>query len=164
MRLRYAPKVPVAWLEQLYRRDALGVRDTELLEKVGVRLYERCQDILLVSDSRVICPECDREMRVTWVGHAADEVSVCPRCGWRITAGEFHNSFEHQDLLGMNALADFMAFVDAYPRARTYRERMVLVDRLVHAVHAGGNPAVRNLVEGRARDVLDRLDRLAGLK
>jgi ribosomal protein L37AE/L43A len=164
MRLRYAPKVPVGWLEQLYRRDALGVRDTDLLAKVGVRLSARCQDVLLVSDSRVVCPECGTEMQVPWIGHPASEVSACPACGWSITAGEYHASFEHQDLLGTNALSDFMDFVDAFPRARSYRERMLLIDRLIHAVHAGGNPVVRNLVEGSPRDVLSRLDALAGLK
>ena len=163
-RLRYAPKVPVSWLEQLYRRDALGVRDYEMLEKVGARLYERCRDVLMVSDSRVDCPACGTQMQVPWIGHRADEVSSCPSCGWSVTAGVFHASFEHQDLLGMNALADFIAFVTQYPRAQGYRERMLLVDRLLHAVHVGGNPAVRNLVEGRPRDVLDRLDHLAGLR
>jgi hypothetical protein len=33
MRLRFAPKIPVSWLEQLYRRDALGVRDDELMDR-----------------------------------------------------------------------------------------------------------------------------------
>src|SRR5215207_7402269 len=164
MRPRFAPKVPVSWLEQLYRRDALGVRDTDLLDKVGARLFARCQDALRVSDSRVLCPECGTEMQVPWIGHEPSEVSACPGCGWRISAGEFHASFEHQGLLAMNARLDFMAFVDAFPRARSYRERMLLIDRLVHAVHAGGNAVVRNLVEGRPRDVLDRLDRLAGMR
>jgi hypothetical protein len=164
MRPRYTPKVPVGWLERLYRRDALGVRDYEMLDKVGARLYARCRDILLVSDSRLVCPECGAEMQVPWIGHAASERSACPAgCGWSISAGEFHASFEHQDLLGMNALPAFIAFVADYPQAQGYRERMLLVDRLVHAVHGGGNPAVRNLVEGSPRNVLDRLDRLARL-
>ena len=50
-RLRFAPKVPLAWIVQLYRRDGLGIQDTELLDKVGGRLYTRCIDVLAVSDS-----------------------------------------------------------------------------------------------------------------
>ena len=161
--MRFAPKIPMSWLEQLYRRDALRVRDDELMDKVGARLYARCRDILLVSDSRLDCPECGAEMQVLWIGHRGDERSACPSCGLSITAGEFHRSFEHQDLLGMNALPSFLAFAVAYPRAASYRERMLLVDRLLHAVHSGGNPAVRNLVEGAPRDVLAKLDRLARL-
>jgi hypothetical protein len=37
-RLRFAPKVPVAWIVQLYRRDALQLQDQELVGKVGGRL------------------------------------------------------------------------------------------------------------------------------
>jgi len=163
MRLRFAPKIPVSWLEQLYRRDALGVRDDELMDKVGARLYARCRDILLVSDSRLDCPECGAQMQVLWIGHRADERSACPSCGLSITADEFHKSFEHQDLLGMNAKPAFMAFVAGYPAAQGYRQKLLLIDRLVHAVHSGGNLAVRNLVEGAPRDVLAKLDRLARL-
>jgi hypothetical protein len=38
---------------------------------------------------------------------------------------------------------------------------MLLIDRLVHVVHAGGGPAARNLLEGRPRRVLAILDTLA---
>ncbi len=41
-RLRFAPKVPLAWVVQLYRRDALLLQDEELVGKVGGRLYARC--------------------------------------------------------------------------------------------------------------------------
>ena len=49
-RLRYAPKLPLALVAQLYRSDALVRRDEELLDDVGWRLYVRCRDVLLVSD------------------------------------------------------------------------------------------------------------------
>jgi hypothetical protein len=55
-RPRFAPKVPVAWIVQVYRRDALGIQDPELLDKVGGRLYTRCLDVLAVSASFVRCP------------------------------------------------------------------------------------------------------------
>jgi hypothetical protein len=38
---------------------------------------------------------------------------------------------------------------------------MLLIDRLVHAVHAGGGVAARNLLEGRPRQVLASMDTLA---
>jgi hypothetical protein len=119
-RLRFAPKVPVAWIVQLYRRDALQLQDGELVDKVGARLYARCLDILMVSDGL------------------------------------------HQDLLGINARSAFAEFVEGYPETHGYPARMLLIDRLVHAVHASGGPAARNLLEGRPRQVLAILDTLAG--
>ena len=52
MRLRFAPKVPVGWLERLYRWDALGIQDEELLEKVAARLYARDQRPLCIRGVR----------------------------------------------------------------------------------------------------------------
>jgi hypothetical protein len=39
---------------------------------------------------------------------------------------------------------------------------MLLIDRLVHAVHTTGGVTARNLLEGRPRQVLATLDALAG--
>jgi ribosomal protein L37AE/L43A len=159
---RFASKVPVGWIVQLYRRDALGIRDLELLNKVGARLYARCMDVLAVSDSLVSCPVCETEFKVPWIGQPAERIARCPACEWSITAGAYHAAFEHQDLLGSNARDAFAAFVEDYPRAQSYPERMLILDRLIHAVHVSGNTVVRNLVEGHPRDVLATLDRLAG--
>src|SRR5919201_788191 len=71
-------------------------------------------------------------------------------------------SWRHHDLLGGNARPAFAAFVERFPAATTYQERMLLVDRLVHAVHTTGGLAARNLFEGRPRRGLAALDALAG--
>jgi ribosomal protein L37AE/L43A len=136
-------------------------QDDDLVDKVGRRLYARCLDILMVSDGRLACPECQTEIHVPWIGESAARVAQCPHCAWSITAGAFHASFEHQDLLGINARGAFAEFVEGYPEAHGYPARMLLIDRLVHAVHAGGGPAARNLLEGRPRQVLAILDTLA---
>lgn len=159
--LRFAPKVPLGWIVQLYRRDALGIQDSELLDKVVIRLYARCLDVLAVSDSLVRCPVCDTEFKFPWIGQPANRIAICPKCKWSITAGAYHARFEHQDLLGGNARGAFARFVADCPKVRSYPERMLIIDRLVHAIHASGNTVVRNLIEGRPRQVLASLDRLA---
>jgi ribosomal protein L37AE/L43A len=157
----YAPKVPVGWIIRLYRTDALGLRDTELADKVGWRMHARCCDVLMVTASRVVCPVCQTEFAVPWVNQPVDRISTCSGCGWNISAGSYHASFRHQDLLG-HAPAAFTEFVERFPGARSYEDRMLLIDRLVHAVHTTGGVAARNLLEGRPREVLARLDALAG--
>ena len=161
-RPRFAPKVPLAWISRLYQADAAGRQDDELAEKVGWRLYARCADVLLVSDSKVICPLCQAEFAVPWIGEPADRVAKCPSDDWSITAGDYHASIEHRDLLGMNARPAFKVFVRRYPLAREYVQRMLLIDQLVHAVHTSGNLAARNLLEGRPRKAIEILDVLAG--
>jgi ribosomal protein L37AE/L43A len=160
-RLRFAPKVPVAWIVQLYRRDVLGLADEELMDKVGGRLYARCLDVIAVSKSRVQCPVCRAEFEVPWIGGSPTRVASCAGCGFTISAGAFHTSFEHQDLYGANGLDAFERFVAEYREANGYAHRMIAVDRLVHALHVSGNTVVRNLVEGRPREVLGILDDIA---
>ena len=58
LRLGDASPVPVGPVVRLYRADAAGIRDEELLHEVAWSLYARCRDVLLVSNSKVRCPEC----------------------------------------------------------------------------------------------------------
>jgi ribosomal protein L37AE/L43A len=159
----YAPRVPVGWIVRLYRSGALGLRDNELVEKVGWRIDARCADVLMVTDSRVRCPICQTQFDVPWIRQPGDRVSTCSTCGWTITAAAFHASVRHQDLLG-HARTTFTAFVTRFPAARSYEERIRLIDRVVHAVHGTGGVSARNLLEGRPRQVLAMLDALAGSK
>ena len=160
-RIRWAPKVRVESIVRLYSADAELRHDDELVDDVGWRLLARAQDVLLVSDSKVVCPECGRTFGVAWIGEPEDRESSCPECGWAITAAEYHASFEHRDLMGTGAREAFAEYVARFPRLTTYREKMLAIDRLVHAVHTTGGVAARNLLEGRGRQVLATLDALA---
>jgi hypothetical protein len=162
--IRWAPKVPVAMIVRVYRLDAEGMEDARLLDDVGWRLLVRSQDVLLVSDSQVRCPRCSTVFDVPWIGQPSDHRSECAGCGWSITAGEYHASFEHQDLNGVGARDAFEEFITRFPRLRSYSEKMVAVDRLVNAVHTTGGLAIRNLFEGRAHKVRATLDAVSQSK
>jgi len=160
-RIRWASKLPVAKIVRLYEADATMVHDDELVDDVGWRLLARCQDVLLVTDSKIVCPECGTTFDVPWIGQPHERASICPTCGWATTAREYHASFEHRDLNGAGAREAFAAYVSRFPRLTTYSEKMLAIDRLVHAVHKTGGVAARNLFEGRAREVLAALDSIA---
>jgi len=149
---------------RLYESDARLLRDEELVDDVGWRLVARCGDVLLVSDSEVVCPDCGSTFAVPWIGEPDDRVSTCPGCGWSITAGAYHATFHHQDLYGVGAREAFAEYASRFPRLTSYTEKMLAIDRLVHAVHKSGNLAARNLFEGRARDVVAALDALAAAR
>lgn len=160
-RVKYAPKLQVGLIARLYRSDALGLRDEELVDDVGWRLHARCGSLLLVGSSQVVCPECMTRFDVPWRGEPGDRSAVCPGCGWTITAAEYHASWRHQDLWGALDTPAFETFVAAFPTAHGCTEKMLLIDRLVHAVHKTGGLAARNLFEGRPRQVIAMLDDLA---
>jgi hypothetical protein len=161
-RIRWAPKLRVELIVRLYEADAAFRRDDELVDEVGWRLLARVEDVLLVSDGKVVCPGCRATFEVPWIGEPPERAAACPSCGWSTTAGEYHESFRHRDLYGVGAREAFAEFAGRFARLTTYADKLLAIDRLVHAVHASGNLAARNLFEGRARDVVARLDELAG--
>ncbi len=61
-----------------------------------------------------------------------------------------------------NAPTALAEFITRFPAARSYEQRMLLIDRVVHAIHTTGGVTARNLLEGRPRRVLAVLDALAG--
>jgi Zn ribbon nucleic-acid-binding protein len=147
---------------RLYTLDSEGRQDHDLADDVGWRLLARCQDVLRVTESEVVCPACGTTFAVAWIGEPGALVSECPGCGWSVTADEYHASVEHRDLNGAGAQEAFAEYVERFPRLKTYEEKLLAIDRVVHAVHRTGNLAARNLFEGRARLVIEQLDALAG--
>jgi len=74
LRLSYVPIGPAV---RLYRLDAAGVHNEELLHEASWQLYARCLDILLISDSKVGRLECRAEFTVRWRGALVDRVAEC---------------------------------------------------------------------------------------
>ena len=165
LRIRWAPMQPSGKLVRLYEQNAAGLVDDELVDDVGWRLWERLSDVLRVTGGRVRCPGCGAEFQVRGPGRGVDEAVPCPSGDWSVTPGAWHKSWEHRDLNGN--CPEFPRFVDAWPRARTTRDRMLLIDAAVHALHVSsrddlsGNFAARNFLEGSRSKVVALLDELA---
>ena len=148
-------------IARIYGDDAVGLRDSERIPDVGWRLWSRCGSVLLASDSCAECPRCRARVEVRWMGQPLDRPSACPGCGWTVTAGDYHASLEHQDLLGTNARRAFATYVHEYPLRHDPVSQLLTIDRLVHAAHVSGNTAARNLFEGRRpRQLVRVLDEL----
>jgi hypothetical protein len=166
LHIRWAPKLRLDNLARLYQLDAAGMPDAELLADVGWTLYCRVRDVVRVSSSLVVCPGCRTELPVRWLGEQPDIASSCPECAWSVTAEEYHLSWEHRDLNGHSE--EFEYFLAQFPTARSDAERMLLIDRLVHAAHVASSPGspsgkvARNLLEGNRRKIRQVLDQLAG--
>lgn len=163
-KLQWATKVRQTKIRRLYESDARGLVDEGLIEDVGIALYSRCRSILLVSSQQIECPRCFHVFPVAQSGENA--VIGCPNgCGWSISGEQYHNSWRHQDLIGTNTPA-FQIFVERYPNATSAREKMVLIDQLIHAFHQSmrypvpHRSAGNNLIEGNHQQVVALLDTL----
>ena len=165
--VRWARRVPQEKVRRLYESDARGLLDEELVDDVGYGLYLRCWSILRATEAaegRVTCPRCGNVI----VREGAEKTTVirCGACGWQTTWGAYHKTYQGKQLHGGGAVEAFRTFVTRFDAARTARERLIAIDRLIHAWHweqvqNPTRPAGANLIEGRLGDVVAFLDALS---
>ena len=169
--VHWAPPMRQDRIRRLYQLDAQGIVDETLIDEVGYALYSRCQSILHVTDAmfgRVHCPQCDTIIHRQ--GSDPDQELRCPQCGWETIWGAYYATYRTQELGAGGARDIFAAFGNQWSRMRSPREKMVLIDRLIHSWHwetqrqrpkfGLGRPTGMNLIEGNRKQVLAFLDEL----
>jgi len=168
VRIRWSPRVQPDPIRGLYESDARGVPDLDLCDDVGIRLLLRCQSILYVLGGEVECPACGTVFRMTEVGDG--ERAACPGagCSWGTTPAEYRQSWSKRRIFPGKAIPAFREFVERYPTARLYKDKIFLIDRLIHSFHwdltvnLPNRSVANNLIEGNHDQVVAFLDALSG--
>jgi hypothetical protein len=168
-RIKWAPRIQPQLIKRLYESDALGFQDDELCNEVGFRLFLRCQTIVMVSRDEVTCPRCGTVFVIKT--STKEEVTVCPAktCGWETTMLEYRQSWSKNRIWGANALPAFEEFYRQFSPALEHKQKMLLIDQLIHSFHWSlkenlpARSAANNLIEGEHDQVVEFLDKLAGL-
>jgi endogenous inhibitor of DNA gyrase (YacG/DUF329 family) len=175
--IQWSPRVPKWKIRRLYKLDAQGIIDEELLDDVGFTLLLRCRDIITIDEARhgrVKCPRCASQRRHTVIervsqkGDVRDEAIVCPECGWQITWGEYALSFKRKQLNSGGALTAFKRYIGEFGAAQRPQQKMLAIDRLIHEFHYSlraqpdlpCRPVGVNLIQGKLGDVVQFLDEL----
>jgi len=162
----WAKKVPPDKIKRLYEQDAKGIYDEELADDVGVSLYARVDSMIMVTSSnlgKTVCIECRTEIPHNYQKSFLLE---CPKCGWSMLFGEFNDSYKGQTLHGYGALNELKEFAEKYPAAKTYAEKMRMIDWLIHTFHGNmqerpSRPTATNVIEGSNADVANLIFCLA---
>ncbi|MGD2174058.1 MAG: hypothetical protein PVJ27_01545 [Candidatus Brocadiaceae bacterium] len=165
-RIHWAPRVQRHKIRRLYATDAQGIVDEELIDEVAFAFLARCESILEATEAhqgRVRCRGCGRIVqRRNW---DKEELIQCGECGWEVTWGDYLHSYQHRQLHGGGAVPVFEGYVRRMSSARTPRQRMMLIDWLIHQCHMGGEgptrPVAQNLIAGRMHELVRFLDELA---
>ncbi len=167
--IRWAPRVRPEKIRRLYELEARGLVDAELIDEIGTALYCRCRDSLVVSDAaegRARCPRCGELFARR--GDDKQQIVGCSSCGWQSRWIDYQKTYQHQELYARGATAELVAFMRGWERAASAREKMLLIDRLIHTWHwearkdrQVGRPTAVNLIEGSRRQVLAFLDELS---
>jgi hypothetical protein len=176
-KIKWSPRVSKNKIRRLYATDAQGIYDTDQINDVGMTLFMRCRDILTIHKSKTMrlvrCPSCENNHQETYIErhNGREEVLKCKTCGWKITWQNYQKSYKRRQLNPGGAVSAFTRFVDAYPKAKQPREKMLLIDSIIHAFHYSlkdkpdlpTRPAGVNLIQGKLRDVVQFLDELNGI-
>jgi predicted RNA-binding Zn-ribbon protein involved in translation (DUF1610 family) len=170
MPIQWAPRIKMAKIARLYHLDALGLIDEEIIDEVGYGLYQRCRSILMVTDAKEVdCPQCGGLIKCRAKRWSRENPVWCEACGFRATYGQWRDSWRKQELIGGNAVPFYRAYFEAFPKTRTPAEKLMLIDRLIHAFHFSQRqgrtfrPVAQQLIKGSAEGVLAFLDQLSGV-
>ena len=162
----WAKKVPPHKIKKLYEQNAKGIYDEELVDDVGISLYMRVDSMLMVTSSnlgKALCIECRTEIPHNY---QRDFMLICSKCGWSMGFGDFNDSYKGQTLHGYGALTEIKEFAEKYPLTKSYTEKMLLIDWLIHTFHGNlqerpSRPTATNLIAGSNADVANLIFSLA---
>jgi len=159
----WAPRASQRKIRQFYETDAKGIYDEELIDDVGYSLLARCESFITANCARageVPCPQCNEIVQ-------REEILRCA-CGWELPWADYFKTIRHKQLSGAEpVLKQFRDFVRSFPRAKTPRAKVLLIDRLIHGFHwlikkdRPSRPVAINLIGGRLGQVVAFLDELA---
>lgn len=168
---QWAPRLPKAKIAQLYVSNAEGILDEDLIEYVGIGLYARCESIITATEAakgRLPCPLCGHIIHHRLSKPPTDKnqkMLRCDACDWVAPWKAYIKTYRGKQLSAGGMAPFFRAFIKEYPSAKTPREKMILIDTLIHRFHHElenriGRIGGVNLIQGRMVDVIDFLRHL----
>jgi len=163
----WAHRLSKSRIEQLYRSCGEGRLDEELIDDVGFSLCARCASMLQVSEAirgRPPCPSCGAAAQLD---KGSTTYARCGDCGWTCPWALYKKTYQRRGLFAGGMESFVRDFVRKFTAAQSHRERLLLIDALIHRFHwesgdrAGGRPGASSLIEGKMGDIVVFLDRLS---
>ena len=182
--IKWSKRVPQELIARLYNQSASGICDDELIDEAGWALYARCESIISATSGFekkvLICLNCGKDIALT-ADTDEEKFFDCP-CGFHATWEEFKKSYKGKQLHAANAMPVFLAYKKDFPRAKTYGEKLICIDVLIHSFHIKlsyyreldnydienedvelNRPVGANLIQGSLKEVILFLDKLSAL-
>ena len=161
----WAPPLTRREVHTLYATDARGIVDEDLINDVGYGLLARCESIIVATEAyrgTVTCPSCTQPIEHN---NTPDTRLVCGECGWKKTWKAYKKTLSGRHLQAQGIEPFIKEYVAQFPRAAAPRQKMLLIDRLIHRWHWEHEnnlqrPGAANLIEGKAQDTINFLNEL----
>jgi hypothetical protein len=170
-KFHWARRVSRRGIQRLYESDAKGLLDEELLDEVHYAVYVRVCDMFEVWKAqqfgRVKCRECRELIPQAYRMGTRNKQNVlkCDNCGWQVTCGEFYKSYTGKSMLPGSVTDIFEDYLARFPKARTPKQKLLLIDWLIHQFHImqgiAGKPVGQNVIQGTGDQVRELIETLA---
>lgn len=144
-------KLDILKLKKLYRLDAQGIQDTVLVDEIGLTLYLRCkygkEDMDRMEKYIIRCHNCEMELK------GDTDFRQCS-CGYQYSYKEYRRSYRKNNMPTGAAAKIFETFITKWSLAKSYQEKMILIDTLLHEFHlnlisgAVHRPVAMNFMDG----------------
>lgn len=165
----WSPRVRGDAISRLYRSDAKGLLDEELLDDVAYGLYARALSILQAthahSGGHVLCPACGAAIPRSPKRNDRQELLRCA-CGWELPWQTYFHTYHGKHLVGGAATQIVQNAADSFERCRSAEQKMRWIDDLIHAFHGQlqgelYRPVAVNFIDGNARQAIALIYSLA---
>ena len=164
-KFRWSPCVSRESIKKLYKLNAKLIYDEELVDEVGFTLYTRClqgrDETLLNYSGKVLCHNCKKINMPP-----ANRFIICS-CGHAYVFHEYRKSFQKAKMPSGSATPFFNEFINKWERAKTYHDKMLAIDYVIHECHLNMISNVKrgfagcNLIEGNRKQVSELILDLA---
>jgi len=169
--VHWAERVSPHKIRRLYESDARGMLDEDLLDEVGYGIYVCCQQTLDLGEAtrgRVKCRGCGSIIVRRLVNGQFDDSEMlrCNACSWEVACGDYHKSLLRKTPAPpYEPAVVFETFVKGWTLARSPRDKLLLIDSLIHEWHihyrAVGWPIGTSVVKATAEQMVQLLEGLA---
>ena len=149
-------KLDIFKLKRLYKLDAKGIQDITLADEIGLTLYLRCkygkEDMERMEKYIIRCHNCGKELE------GKEDFRQCS-CGYQYSYKEYRRSYCKNNMPSGAAAKVFGEFIIKWSLSKSYNEKMILIDALLHEFHLSlisgvvHRPVAMNFMDGTRRQV-----------
>lgn len=149
-------KLDIFKLKRLYKLDAKGIQDISLADEIGLTLYLRCkygkEDMERMEKYIIRCHNCGKEL------DGKEDFRQC-NCGYQYSYKEYRRSYCKNNMPSGAAAKVFEEFIVKWSLSKSYNEKMILIDALLHEFHLSlisgvvHRPVAMNFMDGTRRQV-----------
>lgn len=165
-KFRWARKLSVPKLQQLYKFDAQGIKNEELVDEIGYTIYARClqgkNEMELIQVNKMKCHNCGNILQgQRWLMEC--------ECGYQYLFREYMRSYRRNNMPHGSVKEKFAAFIKDWEKAQGYSDKMRLIDNLIHEFHVNlltetkGRPVAINFIDGTKKQIEDLIFGLSGI-